>query len=139
MCPCYGAQSKNGQRYGTSRRARCFGGSFRGGPAFYIQQGLHSRAGGVLFAVLLIFTFGVAFNMVQANAISDVLGAGLGSPSWCRPPRAVRWGRRVARVAEIVLPAMALLYVVLALLIVNLNINQIGEVSKMIIGGASRC
>ncbi|MGB3231430.1 MAG: alanine:cation symporter family protein, partial [Mycobacterium sp.] len=53
-------------------KVRSDDGSFRGGPAFYIQRGLGSRAGGVVFAVLLIFTFGIAFNMVQANAISDV-------------------------------------------------------------------
>ena len=54
-------------------KVRSDDGTFRGGPAFYIQRGLGSRAGGVLFAVLLVFTFGIAFNMVQANAISDVL------------------------------------------------------------------
>ena len=125
-------------------KVRSEDGSFRGGPAFYIQRGLHSRAGGVLFAVLLIFTFGVAFNMVQANAISDVLGASREIPTeWTgvvlmvlTAPVLFGGVRRVARVAEIVLPAMALLYVVLACVIVILNINQIGEVFKMIIGGA---
>jgi AGCS family alanine or glycine:cation symporter len=125
-------------------KVRSDDGSFRGGPAFYIQRGLHSRAGGVLFAVLLIFTFGVAFNMVQANAISDVLASSRQiPPEWTgvvlmvlTAPVLFGGVRRVARVAEIVLPAMALLYVALALLIVILNITQIGEVFKMIIGGA---
>ena len=125
-------------------KVRSQDGSFRGGPAFYIQRGLHSRAGGVLFAVLLIFTFGVAFNMVQANAISDVLANSRQIPTeWTgvvlmvlTAPVLFGGVRRVARVAEIVLPAMALLYVLLALLIVILNITQIGEVFKMIIGGA---
>lgn len=54
-------------------KVRADDGTFRGGPAFYIQRGLGSRPGGVLFAVLLVFTFGIAFNMVQANAIADVL------------------------------------------------------------------
>src|SRR6478609_8884454 len=119
-------------------KVRSEDGSFRGGPAFYIQRGLHSRAGGVLFAVLLIFTFGVAFNMVQANAISDVLGASREIPAeWTGVVLMVLTAPVLfARVAEIVLPAMALLYVVLALVIVILNINQIGEVFKMIIGGA---
>ena len=107
-------------------KVRSDDGSFRGGPAFYIQRGLHSRAGGVLFAVLLIFTFGVAFNMVQANAISDVLASARQiPPEWTgvvlmvlTTPVLFGGVRRVARVAEIVLPAMALLYVALALLIV---------------------
>src|SRR6476661_9620942 len=46
-------------------KVRSDDGSFRGGPAFYIQPGLHSRPGCGPFAVLLISTFGVAFNMVQ--------------------------------------------------------------------------
>jgi len=125
-------------------KVRSSDGSFRGGPAFYIQRGLNSRGGGVLFAVLLIFTFGVAFNMVQANAISDVLANARDIPTqWTgvvlmvlTAPVLFGGVRRVARVAEIVLPAMALLYVLLALLIVILNIDQIGEVFKMIIGGA---
>ena len=54
-------------------KVRAADGTFRGGPAFYIQRGLGSRPGGILFAVLLVFTFGFAFNMVQANAIADVL------------------------------------------------------------------
>ena len=54
-------------------KVRAADGTFRGGPAFYIQRGLGSRPGGILFAVLLVFTFGFAFNIVQANAIADVL------------------------------------------------------------------
>ena len=48
-------------------------GTFRGGPAYYIERGLGSRVWGMIFAVLLIFTFGIAFNGVQANTIADVL------------------------------------------------------------------
>lgn len=98
----------------------------------------------MLFAVLLIFTFGVAFNTVQANAISDVLAGARQIPTeWTGVVLLVLTGpvlfggvRRVARVAEIVLPAMALLYVSLGVLIVILNIAHIGEVLRMIIGGA---
>ena len=119
-------------------------GSFRGGPAYYIQRGLHSHKGGVLFAVLLIFTFGVAFEMVQANTIADVLVNAhtvdihvtaiilmiLAAP--------VLFGgvRRIARVSEIVLPIMAIAYVVMALVIVLLNITQLGHVLWQIVGSA---
>jgi hypothetical protein len=48
-------------------------GTFRGGPAFYIERGLGSRRWGMAFALLLIFTFGLAFNAVQANTIAAVL------------------------------------------------------------------
>ena len=119
-------------------------GSFRGGPAYYIQRGLGSRKGGVLFAVLLIFTFGVAFNMVQANTISDVLSSAhtvnketsalllvlLTAP--------VLFGgvRRIAKVAELVLPFFAGVYVLLALVIIVGNISELPSVLSDIFQGA---
>jgi alanine or glycine:cation symporter, AGCS family len=46
-------------------------GTFRGAPAFYIARGLGSQRWGMVFALLLIFTFGLAFNasMTSARAI----------------------------------------------------------------------
>ncbi len=125
-------------------KVRAGDGTFRGGPAYYIQRGLGSRAGGVLFAVLLIFTFGFAFNMVQANAIADVLNTTheieqhyttIGLMLLAGP---VLFGgvRRVARVAEIVLPLMALAYVLLAFVVIALNLNHLPGVFGQIIGGA---
>jgi AGCS family alanine or glycine:cation symporter len=125
-------------------KVRAEDGTFRGGPAFYIQRGLGSRPGGVVFAVLLVFTFGFAFNMVQANAIADVLNTSynieinyttIGLVLLAAP---VLFGgvRRVAKVAEVVLPLMALAYVVLALVIIALNISNLPHAFAQIIGGA---
>jgi len=125
-------------------KVRAGDGSFRGGPAFYIQRGLGSRPGGVLFAVLLVFTFGFAFNMVQANAIADVLNASyhievyyttIGLVVLAAP---VLFGgvRRVAKVAEIVLPMMAATYVLLAFVIIAINIGNLPHAFAQIIGGA---
>jgi alanine or glycine:cation symporter, AGCS family len=125
-------------------KVRADDGTFRGGPAFYIQRGLGSRPGGILFAVLLVFTFGIAFNMLQANAISDVLNTShdievhwttIGLVILAAP---VLFGgvKRVAKVAEFVLPLMALAYVTLALVIVAMNITNLPHVLSQIIGGA---
>ena len=125
-------------------KVRAGDGSFRGGPAFYIQRGLGSRAGGMLFAVLLVFTFGFAFNMLQANAISNVLNVShnvevhwttIGLVVLSAP---VLFGgvKRVAKVAEFVLPVMALAYVTLALIIVAMNITYLPDVLRQIFGGA---
>lgn len=43
--------------------------SFVGGPAYYMKKGLKQPWMGILFAFLLIFTFGFAFNSVQSNTI----------------------------------------------------------------------
>ncbi|NAZ86589.1 alanine/glycine:cation symporter family protein [Kineococcus indalonis] len=119
-------------------------GTFRGGPAFYIERGLKSRGGGVLFAVLLIFTFGFSFNMVQANTISSVLSEGHGVPTgWSAlllmaltAPVVFGGVRRIARVAEVMVPFMALAYVLLAVVIVLMNVTALGDVLGQIVSAA---
>lgn len=119
-------------------------GSFRGGPAYYIQTGLGSRRFAVLFAVLLIFAFGFAFNMVQANTIGDALSTGHGvSTAWTAvglmalaAPVLFGGVRRVASVAGVLLPIMAGAYVLLALVVVALNIGEIPTVLTQIVESA---
>jgi AGCS family alanine or glycine:cation symporter len=125
-------------------KVRSADGAFRGGPAFYIQRGLGSRAGGVLFAVLMVFTFGIAFNMVEVNAISDVLktshhvGVGWTAVVLVALIATVVFGgvRSVAKVAGVVLPVVALAYALLALVIVLVHIRNLPGVFHEIIGGA---
>ena len=119
-------------------------GSFRGGPAYYIQNGLGSRRWGMVFAVLLVFTFGVAFNMVQSNTIADVLAsAHTVDQRWSAlvlaaltAPVVFGGVRRIAKVAELVLPLFALLYVLLAVVIVLTNLSALPTVFSDIIKGA---
>lgn len=119
-------------------------GTFRGGPAFYIQRGLGSRRWGVVFAVLLIFVFGFAFEMVQANTITATLGSAHDFPLWASTaillfltaPIVFGGIRAVARVAEIMAPLMAAAYVLLALLVILLNLGNLPDVVGMIVRGA---
>ena len=125
-------------------KQRTSDGKFVGGPAYYIQRGLGSRTGAVVFAVLLIGTFGFAFNMVQANTITDVLRNAHGvSPQWSAvvlgalaAPVLFGGVTRVARVAEKVMPPLALVYVLLALVICVVNIDQLPSVLTDIVRGA---
>jgi AGCS family alanine or glycine:cation symporter len=125
-------------------KVRSGDGAFRGGPAFYIQRGLHSRAGAIFFAVLLVVTFSTAFNMVETNAISGVLKSSHGIPvGWTTVGLAVLAApvlfggvRRVAKFAGMLLPAVALLYALLAIVIVAVNVTQLPSVIEEIIGGA---
>lgn len=41
------------------------GGSY-GGPAYYIEAALHSRALAIVFSIALIFTYGVGYNMLAS-------------------------------------------------------------------------
>lgn len=119
-------------------------GTYRGGPAFYIWRGLKSWRWGAAFAVALLFTFGIAFEMVQANTIAQTLDISHGVPVWVSAialailTGAVILGgiKAVARVAEWVAPIMAGLYILLALVILVLNIDQLGFVFYEIIASA---
>ncbi|MGW0246650.1 alanine:cation symporter family protein [Nocardia goodfellowii] len=48
-------------------------GSFRGGPAFYLEKGLGAVRAARVFAVLFLLAVGFAFVMVQANTITDAI------------------------------------------------------------------
>ncbi|HEY1622728.1 MAG TPA: alanine/glycine:cation symporter family protein [Streptosporangiaceae bacterium] len=119
-------------------------GSFRGGPAYYIQRGLRSRPGGVLFAVLLLFTFGIAFNMVQANTVADVLvNAHSITEGWTAMALVVLAApvlfggvKRIASVSGYVLPVMALAYILIALIIIGMHINLTGHTLRVIVDSA---
>lgn len=119
-------------------------GSFRGGPAYYIQLGLGSRRWGIVFACLLIFAFGFAFNMVQANTITESFSSTMNiDAGWIAvflvvlsAPILFGGVRRIARVAEYLLPVMALVYVLLALVIVAMNIGEIPTVFGQIVSSA---
>jgi AGCS family alanine or glycine:cation symporter len=119
-------------------------GSFRGGPAFYIERGLGSRFWGIVFAVLLIFTFGVAFNAVQANTIAGVLlEAHTVDPRWTGVVLAVIAAfvvfggmSRIARVAEWVMPAMALGYVAMGLVILVVHADRLPAALLLILKSA---
>ncbi|MGB2949071.1 MAG: alanine/glycine:cation symporter family protein [Rhodococcus sp. (in: high G+C Gram-positive bacteria)] len=119
-------------------------GSFRGGPAYYIQYGLGSRRWGIVFACLLIFAFGFAFNMVQANTITESFSTTLElDAGWIAvflvvlsAPILFGGVRRIARVAEYLLPLMAVVYVLLAAVIVAMNVGEVPTVLGQIVSSA---
>ncbi|MDO5025375.1 MAG: alanine/glycine:cation symporter family protein [Trueperella sp.] len=108
-------------------------GTFRGGPAYYIKAGLKSQTLAVIFAVSMVFALSVAMPMVQSNTIAGVLSASHGVPSWVTglvvaglAALVIFAGvRGVARVTEIVSPAMALAYIVLAIAVTVVNFRQL--------------
>lgn len=115
--------------------------SFKGGPAYYIQKGLGKKWWAVIFAILITITFGLAFNSVQANTMTAAANVSFG---W-NPvvvgiiisvlSLIVIFGgiQRISRFSEIVVPVMAIAYILLALTILALNVNRIPEVFGTII------
>ena len=111
---------------------------FRGGPAYYMQRGLRARWMGVVFAVILIICFPVAFSSLQANTIQATIAGGLDDSASAWLPwvigivlsalmALVIFGgvRRIASVTQLLVPLMALLYLLIGLVIVALNIDRL--------------
>ncbi len=118
--------------------------SFMGGPAYYIQKGIRSRLWAVTFAVLITVTFGLAFNSVQANTISQAfsntfdIDACLTGAVITALTLAIIWGgiTSIARFSEIIVPVMAIAYVILALVVITINITSFPHVISLIVKNA---
>ena len=119
-------------------------GTFRGGPAYYLTYGLRSRAWGVGFAVLLIFSMIVAMPMVQGNTIALAVQSAHNVDTWITgvvlmvlTALVVFAGvRGVARAAELMTPIMAVCYVVMAVAVIALNASEIPGFLSDIVAGA---
>ncbi|MDY7247031.1 alanine/glycine:cation symporter family protein [Enterobacter hormaechei] len=88
-------------------------GEYRGGPAFYIEKGLGVKWYAWLFAIVTIFSCGLLLPGVQANSI----GASL---------------KRIASFSSMVVPFMALGYIIVACVIIAINIDQLPSVILLI-------
>ena len=99
---------------------------------------------GVLFAVLIIFTFAFAFNTVQSNTICAAFeqafqfdNTWMGIILTVLTLMIIFGGiQRIAKVSSIIVPVMALGYIVLAFIIVGMNITHLPDVIKLIVSSA---
>lgn len=118
--------------------------AFYGGPAYYMQTGLKKRWMGVLFAVLITITFGMANQTVQSNTLCDALADSIGVDkliigiALTVMTLIIIFGgvQRIAKFSSIVVPFMAVGYVILALYITLTNITKIPEMFSLIINSA---
>ena len=124
------------------RDPKTFG--FRGGPAYYIRNCLGSRKAAALFAVLISVTFGLCFNSVQSNTIAISLNTTFGVDRSIVGlfltvlSAVVIFGglQRIAHLSSWLVPIMATLYLLLALVIVVMNITHIPAMFAAIISQA---
>ena len=124
------------------RDGKTFG--FRGGPAYYIRNCLGSSKAAALFAVLISVTFGLCFNSVQSNTIAISLNITFGVDRAVAGAfitvlsAVVIFGglRRIAHLSSWLVPIMASLYLLLALIIVIMNITHIPGMIAAIVSQA---
>ena len=119
-------------------------GIYRGGPAFYIAKGLGMPWAGAIFSVCLILSFGLVFNAVQANSIADAMVGAFGIPKLATGlalaalTAVVIFGgiRKIAQVAEYVVPFMAGIYLLVALIVLLMNLGEVPAMLWHIVGNA---
>lgn len=119
-------------------------GEYRGGPAYYIEKGLHSKALGFAFAVLALLSCGILLPGIQTNSFAVAANASFGIPTWILGAIYTGFtafivfggGKRIARSAEMIVPFMAIGYIILALVILAVNFTKIPQVFGLIFSSA---
>lgn len=119
-------------------------GMYRGGPAFYISRGLGLPWLAGLFAVALIISFGLVFNAVQANSIAQAVEGAFGIDAMLVGggvailSGVIIFGGipQIARTAQLVVPIMAGLYLLAAVIVLVMHLPQVPGILLGIIRSA---
>lgn len=115
-----------------------------GGPSYYIENAIGSRGLGVLFAVALIATYAVGFNMLASFNLQDsfrvydfyvtgktswMIGAVLALiAGYC----ILGGGKRIIKFTSLLVPVMGVIFVIMALVMIIINIKNVPAMFGMI-------
>ncbi|RQW62318.1 alanine/glycine:cation symporter family protein [Vibrio viridaestus] len=132
-------------------------GQFRGGPAYYIEKAMGQKWYAWIFAIATIIACGLLLPGVQSNSIGnaieqafgtgDMVETAIGTFSFAKILTGtvvsillafIIFGgvKRIASFTQIIVPFMALAYIITAFVIILLNIGQVPHVFAMILGDA---
>ena len=114
-------------------------GSSYGGPSYYIETALHQRWMGVIFAIIIILTYAVGYNMLASynlqSAFSGFSFYGGSTPLIIGIILAVLFAvcvlggaKRLTRVTGALVPAMGVIYVAIALFVIVTHLNLVPTV-----------
>ncbi|EGQ7831986.1 alanine/glycine:cation symporter family protein [Vibrio vulnificus] len=132
-------------------------GEFRGGPAYYIEKAMGQKWYAWVFAIATIFACGFLLPGVQSNSIGNAVEAAFGPGEMIETALGtfsfakiltgtvisiilafIIFGgvKRIANFTQVVVPFMALAYVITAFVIILLNIGEVPRIVAMIVGDA---
>ena len=119
-----------------------------GGPSYYIETALKSRTIGIIFAVSLILTYAVGFNMLAAFNLQTsftvysfydpkvtpwIIGAVLAvMTGYCL----LGGGKRILKVTSVLVPVMGIIYILVSLVMVIMNISALPAIFSRIFANA---
>ncbi|MCU5746003.1 alanine:cation symporter family protein [Staphylococcus sp. SQ8-PEA] len=122
-------------------------GEYRGGPAFYIERGIKGRIGKIyalVFAVVTVISVGLLLPGVQSNAIASSMTNAFNINPWIVAIglavllALIIFGgiKSIANVATAFVPFMAIAYILMAIIIIVLNIDQVPALFGLIFKSA---
>ncbi len=132
-------------------------GQYRGGPAYYIEKAMGQKWYAWIFALVTIFACGVLLPGVQSNSIGNASALAVGGDSMISffgdDVSAVKFTtglivvgvlgfiifggvKRIAHVTQVIVPFMALGYIVMALGIIIYHIAELPAIIALIVGDA---
>lgn len=117
---------------------------YRGGPAFYIEKGMGQKWFAVIFAVAALLAMLILMPGVQSNAIAGAMNNAFGIENWITGAIIaallaviiIGGVKSIANAAQVIVPFMALAYILMALIIVIMNIGEIPDVVALIFSSA---
>ncbi|MBE6041135.1 MAG: alanine:cation symporter family protein [Clostridiales bacterium] len=122
-------------------------GTYYGGPSYYMQNALGQRWLGVLFSILIIFTYAVGYNMLAAFNLQSTFATfsfyGTSTPYIIGIILAVLFAaiviggaRRLTDVTGLLVPVMGVVYVIMSIIVLIMNIKNFGTMFGMIFSSA---
>ena len=125
------------------------GADYRGGPAYYMEQGLGKRWLGIVFSILMIICFAYGFNGLQSFNMSSALEYYI--PNYSESIYPVIVGillalatafvifggvHRIGFITSVMVPIMAGIYLLIGLFTICMNLSALPKVIGMILSQA---
>ncbi len=145
LCALFGMSTKYAEAYlAVYFRERDSKGEMAGGPMYYLEKGLGLKSLAIMFALCgMIAALGTGCS-VQSNSVAQAVANTFGMPGWMTGvlltlvTGLVLLGgiRRIARVASLIVPAMAVLYLAGGFIIIALNYELVLPALSLIVHDA---
>lgn len=123
---------------------RRIGGEHRGGAPFYVEYGLKLKWLAVVLASAYLVCYGFIFSGVQSNNIANSAEVAFGMPTWLTAIlltgflgfTIIGGTKRIIKSAQLMVPVMAIGYILFTVLIIAFNIDQVIPTIKLVLGAA---
>lgn len=119
-------------------------GTYKGGPAYYMNKTLKKPVIGTIFSVIICVVYGFMFNAMQSNTIASGMGSSFNIPTWVVGLVVISFTaiiifggiRRIADLTSVLVPVMAVLYMIVVIIILITNYNKVPKMFGVIFKSA---